>query len=1128
MNPLAGTDDRDLPSAILERFRSARESNDRTLLSEFVLPVGHPMHLPVLVALIRFDRTWHSNRGNEKSLDDYRRDYPTLFEDPEVIRSLSTPEPAGPLSNNPNLDTRIYGIDGQPDQVLWHPSAGKMAEVGGAPASPFRLDGPLTGSDSIAGENFSADSSLQEAAEIYQRFREPEKGADPKGPGTVFASERARAGTVDIFCDIHRSSPEFAARLARAALSMPAAGREFFGFELVDEIGRGAFGRVFLARQKELANRLVVLKITAEKAGESQTLAQLQHTNIVPIYSVHNHDPLVALCMPFFGTTTLSDVVGNLESDGPIPLSGSYFVTTVNSRKRVTEARSTAPVSTQKVAELAASMSGTAVEPAAAGTAAVGAPAPRGRSGLALEALEGFSYVNAVLWIGSRLAEGLDHAHKRGILHRDLKPANVLLTDDGQPMLLDFNLSEDTKLRTSAAAARAGGTLPYMSPEQLEAFRSGKLLDERSDLFSLGLILFELLTGKHAFPLREGSVHEVVAKMLEDRKTIQPRLRCHNKQVSPAVGSIVLHCLETDPARRYQSARELQEDIDRHVADLPLKHAAEPSLRERTAKWRRRHPRVTSSTSVALFCGAILATLAVLFAARLQHMRRLEALDTLAGFREQVRSAKFLLNKSGPERGQLEEGVQLCTDALNRYGALEGAPFEELAVVRSLPPEEDRDALRGEVREALQTLARATNLQAEREQVPERRREKAEYGLRLLALAGGGEASPADLLQSADLNRQLGRDEEVRRLEKEAETIPPRTAAELYALALRLGDRQEFDRALKMLRESTRRNPRDVWAWFYQGYCLQQMDVDLEEAVRCYTACLALAPRHENVYLPVFNRGLAYARVLLYPEAIADFEEASRLRPNSIDPHANRGRVLMEIAVAKYPEAIAAFDAALQLDPANSRVHLLRARARELAGDAEGARRDREIGMRTDPSDEAGWIDRALARMETDPAGALADLDRALELNPTSLLGLQNKAHVLGEYPDRQEEAVAVLNKAVALYPGFVRARVGRGVHLARLGRRAEALADARESLKRSAHGETYYQAANIYSLTSRQNPEDALDCFPLLSTALQRGFGLEYVEKDSDFDPVRSHPEFQRVVKAARELHAVAQKSGQ
>jgi serine/threonine protein kinase/tetratricopeptide (TPR) repeat protein len=1110
VNPLAGTDDRDLPSSILQRFRSARESDHRARLADFVLPVGHPMHVSVLVALIRFDRTWHRDRGQDKSLDDYRHDFPTLFDDPDAVRAVTM------------ADGETGHVPLPPPPALWHPSAGRLAETGDSWPGPFRLtNGTPAGADGNP-----AGTSLHDAAELYHRFRETNNGADARDLSDFFASARAEAPTLDLFRDIHRSHPAFADRLARAVSSMPVPGRDFLGFRLETVIGRGAFGRVFLARQRELANRLVVLKVTAERAGESQTLAQLQHTNIVPIYSVHAQDPFVGLCMPYFGTTTMADIVGILGSGAALPQSGKQLVTTLNSRRKMTEARGTPAGSARTGAGLPVAA---ASEPAATDE---GTPkSARGRGGVTLEALEGFSYVHAVLWIGARLADGLRHAHARGILHRDLKPANVLLTDDGQPMLLDFNLSEDTKLRGSAAAARAGGTLPYMSPEQLETFRDGRPLDERSDLYALGLILFELLTGKPAFPWRHGSSDVVVEKMLVDRKTGRPRLRCHNGRVSPAVESIVLHCLEYDPARRYRSARDLQEDIERHLADRPLKHAPEPSLRERAGKWRRRHPRLASSSTVAAGCGVVLLAAAALFAVRLQHVRRLEALDNLAGFRGDVQAAGFLLNKPDPDRDpkDLDEGVRLVTGALARYHVLDNGRLDDrLPAVHYLPSDGDREALRAEAREALQTLARASGVQAERERDQGRRREKAEHGLRVLGLActGGDGATKAELLQSADLNRQLGNEQESIRLEQEAEALTPRTSGELLALAVRLSDHREFNRALKLLRESTRRNPRDVWAWFYQGYCLQQLDVNQQEAVSCYTASLALAPQHTNRYLALFNRGLTYVRLQHYTEAIADFDEAARVRPDSAEAVLNRGIARAEMATGQYAEAIADYDEALRIDPSVRRVYFLRAYAREKAGDSEGARRDRAEGMRGEPTDELSWIDRAVARIDTEPAAALADLNRALEINPNSLLALQNKAHVLGEDPARQEEAVAVLNKEVALYPDFVRGRIGRGVHLARLGRRTEALADARESLARSSHAETYYQAANIYSLTSRQNPEDALQCFPLLWMALQGGFGLEFVDKDSDFDPVRSHPEFRRVVKAARELRAAARKS--
>ncbi len=1099
MQSPADAQDNAFVAAAVGRLRCARVCGGDSQLAEFAPSPGHPMYVPVLLELIRFDLAWHRSRGVEKSADDYRRSFPSLFADPEAARAVAAAGAAGPGGS-------WAASGGGP--LLWHPSAGSFLGSEAAPPGP---------------EGFAPDAAapLREAAEVYRRFREGGAGAGDEALTSAYASVGLRVEVADLFRDVHRTSPEAADRLARGTLALPSAGDEFLGFELVDEIGRGAFGRVFLARQKDLANRQVVLKVTAEPAGESQTLAQLQHTNIVPVYSAHSRDPLHALCMPFFGTTTLADVLGALGSGARLPLSGKHFVSTVHDRRKATRVLSTIrPKPT--AAAVAAPDAPTAAPPADNLGAAPAKPEERVST---LAALEGLSYENAVLWVGARLADGLAHAHERGILHRDLKPANVLLTDDGVPMLLDFNLSEDTKLRSSAAAARVGGTLPYMAPEQLEAFRGGGAPDERSDLYSLGLILFELLSGRHAFPLRPGSADLAVPQMLEDRRSLRPGPRRHNARVSPAAEAIVLRCLEPDPSHRYRSARELREDLERHLADLPLRHVPEPSWRERARKWRRRHPRLTSSTSVALCCGAVLLACAALLVTRLREVRRLEAQDALAGFRERTRAAKFLLNKSAPDRKQLEEGARLCDEALTRYAALDGGPRDDLPAVRDLPPA-DRAALRAEIREALLTRARAATLLAEGEQDSGRRRERAEFGLRVLRVAGpadpGAGGSKAALLQAAELHQLLGHDDEARKLRADAEGVTPRAAVEFYLLALRLGDRREFARALPLLREATRRNPQDVWAWFYEGFCHQESGADAE-AVRCYTAAVALAPRGADAYLPYYNRGLAYARLGQYAEAVADFDEALRLRPGDADARVNRG--IARTQWGRYAEAEADFDEALRADPSVTRVYFLRSVARARAGDAAGARKDREEGLRQDPADELSWIDRALARVADEPAAALADLDRALALNPRSLFALQNKAHVLADRLGRQEEAVAVLNKAVELYPGFVRARIGRGVSLARLGRRAEALEDVRESLARSTGPETLYQAANVYALTSRQHPDDALECFPLVSLALRQGFGLDAVDTDPDFDPVRNHPEFRRVVKSARDLHAPAPK---
>ena len=132
--------------------------------------------------------------------------------------------------------------------------------------------------------------------------------------------------------------------------------------------------------------------------------------------------------------------------------------------------------------------------------------ANRRRSGSALrERLAAWTWPETVCWLGARLAEALDHAHRQGVLHRDVKPANVLLTAEGSPKLADFNVSFSCKLDGANPAAFFGGSLAYMSPEQLEAFnpahgRDPGDLDGRADLYSLCIVLWELLAGRRPFP----------------------------------------------------------------------------------------------------------------------------------------------------------------------------------------------------------------------------------------------------------------------------------------------------------------------------------------------------------------------------------------------------------------------------------------------------------------------------------------------------------------------------------------------------------------------------------------------------------------------------------------------------
>jgi serine/threonine protein kinase/tetratricopeptide (TPR) repeat protein len=944
----------------------------------------------------------------------------------------------------------------------------------------------------------------------------------------------------DVFRDVHRSNPEAAYRLVEGMAALPEVGSNFLGFRLLQELGRGAFARVFLAEQDELAQRWVVLKVTTQLMGEPQTLAQLQHTNIVPVYSLHQADPLYALCMPWLGGTTLADVFHGIEGLEVMPHSGKTLVSTLRDHLAATQrTRSSRPGSGgtwsddpnrcrtgASIPSRSPAGTETASPPGEPGSSEpsrreVGTP---GLTPTILENLERLTYVEAVLWIGARLAAGLEHAHERGILHRDLKPANILLTDDGQPMLLDFNLSQDTRIQTSASVAQIGGTLPYMAPEHLDTYRGGKQpVDARSDLYALGIILYELLTGQYPFPRHHGPGHAILTQMLEDRLGPAPRVRPLNAAVSPAAESIVRHCLHPDPDRRYQSAGELREDLERQLAHEPLRHAPEPSPRERVHKWLRRHPRLTSilasSTTVAVLTGVLILALIGALATHQNQVARAEARERRDTFLNESRKVQFLLNSRRPTARALDEGSQLCLAALERYRVLEGEGWQDHPAVRHLPAEE-RARLRGEVGELLWLLGRASLFRAENEDDSERRGEALRFALRVNELAGAcgaGEPTRALTLQKADLLELQGKKSEAKELRRSARDIPLHSTRDHFLTALASFDQQETDQAAELLQAAVRQDPKDFWAWFLLANCHDKAERSAD-ALACYTACIALWPDCHRCY---FNRALVYLRDKRFRDARADLNEAIRLEPKLADLYVHRAMAAEGLRDSRAAERD--LTQALELGTPETRVYFMRAVVRGKAGDAKGAAADRAEGVRREPSDEISWVARGLARMNTDPRGALADFDEALRCNKHYLPALQNKAAVLSDGLHRDEEAVRVLDRAIALHPYFVPARIGRGVLLARLGRRQAAHEDARWSLAHDATPVTCYQAANIFALTSVKEADDHREVYPLLARALRGGFGLDLLDKDSDFDPVRNQPEFKRLAEGAKSLRVVS-----
>jgi eukaryotic-like serine/threonine-protein kinase len=911
--------------------------------------------------------------------------------------------------------------------------------------------------------------------------------------------------------------------------SFPPAGSTFLGFQLQSELGRGAFGRVYLARQGDLANRPVALKVSTDLIHETQALAQLQHTNIVPIYSVHRSGRLHAVCMPYLGPCTLAHVLTELRQHTALPDSGADLL---GMRERALSTSDAPPARSTGNQHAENANIDSRVEGPAGATPRL----TEVRATTQLERLRGLGYVQAVLWMAARVADGLAHAHERGILHRDLKPANILLGDDGEPLLLDFNLAADTKLPGPGWAALIGGTLPYMAPEHLRALRGeDRILDARCDLYSLGVILFELLTGNHPFETRRGPVHEVLPRMIAERLGPLPKMRAWNARISPAVEAIVARCLHPEPSHRYQTARELHEDLDRQLNDLPLVHAPERSIRERFAKWSRRHKRLTSMTTLGLIAGCLLLGVTAWFLDRQRQLHNLEAADSLQRLTRDARQVDLLLGSRDAGPVQINEGVDLCRKALEPYHVLDDPAWLTSPLVVRLPLPE-RQRLRLEIGQLLLLYARSVIWEVEATESSAVRSERPQLASRLNALAEAcfGETAPSRALwlQRAGLARLAGREDEAQQLLARAHQVPLRTPMDRFWDVLdrldQSGD-QNLMAAVEKRREImaevqriSRVGPQNFVNWLILGNCYVRLG-QLREAASCYSTGIALRPEVVWAYV---NRGLVHLDLKEHSEALADFDQVIALRPEMVEAFINRA--LARMGLGEYAGAVADLSRALELPDAPVRVFFLRARARDRLGDKEGAARDRASGLERRPNDELSWVVRGLARLDSDPQGALSDFDAALLLNPRSRSALQDKAHVLAERLGRTEEAIQALSTALRYHPDYVDAIAARGVYYARLNRREPALADARAALAQTDQPGTIYQVAGIYALASRKVPGDRQEAMRLLAIALRKDPSwLRVVPVDHELDPIRNEPEFRELIRAltmVSQVSAVAQ----
>lgn len=545
-----------------------------------------------------------------------------------------------------------------------------------------------------------------------------------------------------------------------------------------------------------------------------------------------------------------------------------------------------------------------------------------GRPYLALELVDGGSLAQKLAGapqlptpsaeLVETLARAMHYAHQRGILHRDLKPANVLLSTllnpgpsssqtgpliatYGFPKISDFGLaklldSDDGQTKSDAVI----GTPNYMAPEQ--AVGDVKRIGPASDVYSLGAILYEMLTGRPPF---RGATGLETLEQVRSQEVVPPRQL--QAKLPRDLESICLKCLEKQPARRYPSALELADDLRRFLSGEPT-HARPASSFRRAGQWVKRRPLSASLVATAVTAAAIGVALVFWHNIDLQakvdqaradlnasHRReqqslerqievqqsRQDANDTYRRFVSRRDDALFYwiygTQESGEKRATLEQTKSAATEALHlvglpetlRPGMADFLTLSEMADIRTgsyelllvlaeilVQPPLEKDDRKTRVEKALEYLEASTKV------LP---------------------PSHAYYVRRANYFDLLGQTKDAKRERVSARNVPPREAIDYFLLGneqYRQGNRLA---AIGLFEQALARQPDHFWAQFHLAFCYLDLHRP-NEAKIALTASLARRPDFIWTYL---LRGVANAELQMFDAAEADFHKAAALQPSN-------------------------------------------------------------------------------------------------------------------------------------------------------------------------------------------------------------------------------------------------------
>jgi tetratricopeptide (TPR) repeat protein/serine/threonine protein kinase len=718
-------------------------------------------------------------------------------------------------------------------------------------------------------------------------------------------------------------------------------------FRILREIGRGGMGVVYEAEQISLGRR-VALKVLPFAAAldpkqlqrfknESHAAAQLHHTNIVPVFGVGCERGVHYYAMQFIDGHTLAAFIRELRHEVGLERNGPNSVS---------------PSLSAAAQDLLSGQGGPAVPPAADGPptgpyipAPDAAPRPSAartpRVGAVLSterSTRSAAYFRTVARLGMQAAEALEHAHQLGVVHRDIKPANLLLDVRGNLWITDFGLAHCQSQVGLTMSGDLVGTLRYMSPEQALAKRV--LIDHRTDIYSLGVTLYELLTLQHAFAGRD---REEVLRQITFEEPRSPRRL--NKAIPVELETIVLKAMEKTPGARYATGQELADDLQRYMEDKPIK-AKRPTLVQWIQKWARRHRPMVAAAAVVCVMALLFAAGTWLWMAQTRAQTvgaAQEALHRAELFRARSRWSEALESAQHAESllqlvigsPDLRQRVQAMAKDMEMVSHLEDVRLQQTGVkddhfdtaaTDSLYSAAfrayglDVDPLRvGETGQRIRARPIRLELAAAlddwafiRLRHTTRTGAAANWKV-LLAIARAADPDPwrnrfRDALEGASGDRKV-----LENLAVSAD-IAALPAPTLSLLGRSLWLAGAVQASARMLRQAQQRFPQEFMINSQLAQSCEAMEPpQWNEALAFRMAAVVISPQSPGAHL---NLGGVLDALGKVNEAMTEFRTAIRIQPSYAAAHHHLGRVLLELG--KSAEAAAEFRKAIDLKPDNN------------------------------------------------------------------------------------------------------------------------------------------------------------------------------------------------------------------